>query len=94
VPDADPSLVGRGSPDTDRTTPAAHAMNETAIPCADCGNDLVERLVDVQEVPVSTDWHGQIRIAECKACGAQYYPEQTVTRLGGRTNDSYPSGDT
>lgn len=69
-------------------------MKETDIPCADCGNDLLERLVDVQEIPVSTDWHGQVRIAECEACGAQYYPEGTVMRLAGQTNDSQPRGDT
>lgn len=69
-------------------------MKETDMPCADCGEDLVERLVDVQEIPVSTDWHGQIRIAECEACGPRYYPDGAVTRLAGRPNDRHRRGDT
>lgn len=71
--------------------------HETDIPCAECGTDLVERDVDVSEVPASTTERGQVTVAECPTCEARYYPQETLDRLSrGSTdpsNDTRPRGD-
>jgi uncharacterized protein with PIN domain len=56
-------------------------MNETDLPCSDCGTALVSRSVHTADLPVSTDGHGEVNVAECPACDARYYPRQTLARL-------------
>lgn len=68
-------------------------MNETDIPCSDCGTELIERTVHVRDLPVATTWQGHVRIAECPTCKARYYPEQTLSQLTGSTNNPQPRGD-
>jgi hypothetical protein len=56
-------------------------MNETDIPCSDCGTDLVDRTVQTHDLPVSTDWSGEVTVAICPTCEARYYPDRTLTQL-------------
>ena len=69
-------------------------MNETEIPCAECDTELIEQTVHARDLPVTTSWQGQVRIAECPACKARYYPEQTLSQLTDSTNNPQPRGDT
>jgi hypothetical protein len=68
-------------------------MNETDIPCSDCGTVLLERTFHAQDLPVATALQGHVRIAECPTCEARYYPEQTLSQLTGSTNNPQPRGD-
>lgn len=61
-------------------------IHETTIPCSDCGTGLVERTVHVRELSLSTSWNGEVSIAECPSCGAQYYPEEALSRVTGVSN--------
>lgn len=65
-------------------------MHETDIPCSDCGTTLVETTVPVSDLPVSTSLRGTVTVAECPACDARYYPEQTVVALSGETTETSP----
>jgi uncharacterized protein with PIN domain len=56
-------------------------MNELEIPCSECGTDLEEQTVHVQELPVSTNRQGHVRIAVCPTCEARYYPQAALTQL-------------
>lgn len=60
-------------------------MNETDIPCSDCGTKLEERTIHVRDLPISTDSGLQIDVAVCPTCEARYYPDETLTRLGERS---------
>jgi uncharacterized protein with PIN domain len=68
-------------------------MNETDLPCADCGTELVERTLDTTELPVSTTVDDSVRLAECPSCGARYYPKQTLSQLSGRRTDPSAGGE-
>lgn len=68
-------------------------MNETDIPCSDCGTALIERTIHVRDLSVSTHSQGQVPIAECPSCEARYYPEQALIRLYGSATSSQPCGD-
>jgi len=59
------------------------SMNETDIPCSDCGTELIERSVHARDLPVAASWQSTVRIAECPACDARHYPEQTLAELAG-----------
>lgn len=70
----------RGCPQTGLdATPSP--MNETDLPCSNCGTDPVERTVYAQELPVATDWHGHVQVAECPRCDARYYPKRALSKL-------------
>lgn len=56
-------------------------MDETDLPCSECGNELVERTIHVSDLPVSTGWRGYVSVAECRLCGARYYPQDTLSKL-------------
>lgn len=68
-------------------------IHETTIPCSDCGTGLVEQTVHVRELSITTSWSGQVTIAECPSCGAQYYPEEALSRLSDLSNNAYFRGD-
>ncbi len=68
-------------------------IQETDIPCSDCGTELVDRTVYARELSVATDWVGEVTVVECPACEARYYPEETVARLSGTPNGARPLGD-
>lgn len=61
-------------------------IHETAIPCSDCGIDLIEQSVHTRTLAVTTEWNGQVTIAKCPSCSARYYPETALFRLSGRAN--------
>lgn len=63
-------------------------MNETDLPCSNCGTELIEQTVDVGELPVSTNWQGDVRLAVCPTCNARYYTRDALTQLAPRENDS------
>lgn len=56
-------------------------MNETDIPCSDCGEDLVDRTVQTHDLPVPTDVSGKVTVATCPNCAARYYPDRTLIQL-------------
>lgn len=56
-------------------------MNETNLPCSECKSELVARTVETADLPVSTRYQGEVRIAECPSCRARYYPEKALTQL-------------
>lgn len=64
-----------------------HTMNETDLPCSDCGTELIERTVHVEDLPISTDWRGFVRIAHCPSCDVRYYPEHALSRVANQTTD-------
>lgn len=68
-------------------------MNETDIPCADCGTELVERTVQAREIPLSTSWSGEVQLAECPSCNARYYPEQALVQLAESSTTPRPRSD-
>lgn len=68
-------------------------MNELDIPCADCGTDLEERAVPVEDLPISTDTQRRVRVAVCPACGARYYPDETLSLLAGALDSPRPRGN-
>lgn len=59
---------------------------ETTIPCSNCGTDLIEHSIHTRTLTVTTEWTGQVTIAECPTCGARYYPEAALSRLSGRSD--------
>lgn len=61
-------------------------MNETNLPCADCGTELVDRTVETQNLPTSKSYEGEVRVAECPPCDARYYPEQALSQLSDNSN--------
>jgi hypothetical protein len=61
-------------------------MNETDLPCSNCGTELIEQTIDVRELPVSTNWQGDVRLAVCPACDARYYTEDAISRLAQSVN--------
>lgn len=63
--------------------------HETTIPCSDCGIDLIEQSVHTRTLAVTTEWSGQVTIAECPACGARYYPEAALFRLADRSDTTH-----
>lgn len=56
-------------------------IHETDLPCSDCEATLVERTIQGAELPVSTSQQRDVVVAECPNCGAQYYPEETLSQL-------------
>jgi hypothetical protein len=68
-------------------------MNETDIPYADCGTELVEQTVHVRDLPVSTNWQGPVRIAHSPAYEVRYSPEQALSQPTGSANDSHLPGE-
>jgi len=74
-------------------SPPTICMNELEIPCSDCGTDLEEQTTHVQELPVSTDWQGHVRIAVCPTCEARYYPQTALSQLTEIADNSRSCGD-
>lgn len=72
-------------PRRDSTEPLS-PMNETDLPCSDCGSALTERTIPSTELPHLTASADTIEIARCQACGARYYPERTLAMLVRPTN--------
>lgn len=60
-------------------------MNETDIPCSDCGTELEGRTVHVRNLPISTDSQLSVDVAVCPNCEARYYPRETLDQLGQAT---------
>lgn len=82
-------MVRRGAA---RTHPL-HMVHEIDLPCSDCGTELVERTVNSHELVRTTAIGGQVTLAECPACGARYYPRETLTLLFGASDSSHQLGD-
>lgn len=68
-------------------------MNETDLPCSDCGTELVARTLPARNLPVSTDVQGTIQVAVCPSCGAHYYPSETLSRLAGEADTTPSEGE-
>lgn len=68
-------------------------MNETDLPCSDCGTELIERTVNATELPNTTTVDDSVRLAVCPSCGARYYPKQTLSKLSERRTDPSARGD-
>lgn len=68
-------------------------MNEIDLPCSDCGTDLVECAVEVQNLPISTDYRGTVTVAACPTCDARYYPHETLSRLTSGSNRTHRPGE-
>jgi len=66
--------------------------HETDLPCSACGGDLIERRLAVEEVAFDGDADTTVVIAECPACGARFYPQETLARLS--VGGARPRGDT
>lgn len=56
-------------------------MNETDIPCSDCGTELEARTAHVRNLPISTDTELYVDVAVCPTFEVRYYPDETLTRL-------------
>lgn len=65
------------------TIPMTH---ETTIPCSDCGIDLIERSGHTRMLAVTTEWSGQVTIAECPDYSARSYPKAALSRLSDRSD--------
>lgn len=65
--------------------PHLRMVHESDLPCSDCGAALVERDVEPPALSLSSSSEGPLSLAECPACGARYYPERALARLGGQT---------
>lgn len=61
--------------------------HETDLPCSDCGADLFERTIDVQDLPFATTANERVTIVECPRCGARFYPEDTLSKLRRSSTD-------
>lgn len=56
-------------------------MNETDLPCVECGEKLIEKLIDIEEVSTTTDQTGLVKVAECCSCCTRYFPAETLSTL-------------
>lgn len=68
-------------------------MNETDLPCADCGNPVEERRVPVAELGFEPGSTQTVTVAVCTSCDARYYPDDTLQRLYETAADSPPDPD-
>ena len=56
-------------------------LNETDLPCTDCGSALEERVVSLSELLQSTTNSERVTLAVCPRCGATYYPNNALSVL-------------
>ncbi len=68
-------------------------MNETDLPCSDCGSALTERTIPATDLPLPVETEQPIQVAICPSCEARYYPEQTLTTLAGTRTNAARHGD-
>lgn len=54
---------------------------EIDLPCADCSTDLHERTLPAHTLLHSIEGRQFVTVADCPGCGAQYYPDETVSVL-------------
>lgn len=68
-------------------------MNETDLPCTECGNPVEERSVPVAELGFEEASTQTVTIAECTSCDARYYPDDTLRRLHENAANSSTESD-
>lgn len=62
-------------------------MNETDLPCSDCGTELIEATVPATDLPLSVTTQQPVRVAACPSCESHYYPDETLATLAETTVD-------
>jgi len=66
--------------------------HETDLPCSDCGVELIEKTITLEEAE-ATETGAQVIVAECPSCGARYYPRESLARLSTDPNGHRPKAD-
>ncbi|NHN61125.1 MULTISPECIES: hypothetical protein [Halorussus] len=56
-------------------------ITETDLPCADCGTALCERTLPAHTLLLPIEGRDYVTVADCPACSARYYPDDTVSVL-------------
>lgn len=55
--------------------------HETDLPCSNCGAELVESIEAVPDAATGDANAETVTVAECPACGARFYPRDSLEPL-------------